>query len=81
MDGHPLSHQQKQTHVTLLIQAGADSTGTLLGSTLRFLTVTPGALDKARKEISAAESSHLLSMPVKYEETQQHLPFIAASSM
>jgi len=79
IDGHSLSPQQKQTHVTLLIQAGADSTGTTLGSTLRFLSVTPGALDKARKEISAAESSNLLSTPVKYEETRQHLPFIAAS--
>ncbi|PQE19206.1 cytochrome P450 17A1 protein [Rutstroemia sp. NJR-2017a BBW] len=79
MDGHPLSHQQKQTHITLLIQAGADSTGTLLSSTLRFLTVTPGALDKAIKEISAAETSNLLSTPVKYEETREHLPFIAAS--
>ncbi|PQE23646.1 cytochrome p450 17a1 protein [Rutstroemia sp. NJR-2017a BVV2] len=79
MDGHPLSRQQKQNHVTLLIQAGADSTGTLLGSTMRFLTVTPGALDKARKELSAAESSNLLSALVKYEETRTHLPFIAAS--
>jgi cytochrome P450 len=35
-DGSPLNPTQKRAHITILIQAGADTTGTSLGSALRF---------------------------------------------
>jgi cytochrome P450 len=78
MDGSPLSPMQKRAHVTLLIQAGADTTGTGLGSTLRFLVMHPTKLDQARKEIEAADKAGKLSSPVKYEEVRVHLPFFVA---
>ncbi|KAH8819387.1 cytochrome P450 monooxygenase [Xylogone sp. PMI_703] len=78
MDGKPLSPIQKRAHVTLLIQAGADTTGTGLGSTLRFLATHPDALAKARKEIEEADKAGKLSTPVKYEEVRVHLPYFVA---
>ncbi|EEH18607.2 hypothetical protein PABG_07667 [Paracoccidioides brasiliensis Pb03] len=78
MNGEPLNPLQKRAHVTLLIQAGADTTGTALGSTLRFLITNPGKLQKAQEEIETAEAAGLLSTPVKYEEVRQHLPYFVA---
>lgn len=75
MDGKPLSPLEKRAHVTLLIQAGADTTGTALGSTLRFLTTNPDKGKKALEEIQNADAAGLLSTPVKYEEVRQHLPY------
>lgn len=69
---------QKCAHVTLLIQAGADTTGTALGSIVRFLIMNPPALARARAEIQAADEGGFLSTPVQYEETRQHLPFFVA---
>ncbi|KAF9880897.1 cytochrome p450 [Colletotrichum karsti] len=78
MDGKPLTPSQKRAHVTLLIQAGADTTGTTLGSTLRFLLTHPAALARARAEIDAADAAGHLSATVQYEETRTHLPFFVA---
>ncbi|KAF3808990.1 Isotrichodermin C-15 hydroxylase [Colletotrichum gloeosporioides] len=78
IDGKPLTSSQKRAHVTLLIQAGADTTGTALGSTLRFLLTHPLALARARAEISAAEQAGQLSPTIQYEETRTHLPFFVA---
>ncbi|KAK2735172.1 hypothetical protein FQN55_002262 [Onygenales sp. PD_40] len=78
MHGKPLSAIQKRAHVTLLIQAGADTTGTALGSILRFLITGPEQLKKAQKEIKDADDAGLLSTPVKYEEVRQHLPYFVA---
>jgi cytochrome P450 len=78
MDGEPLSHVQKRAHVTLLIQAGADTTGTSLGSTLRFLTTNPKTMEQANKEISAADAAGKLSTPVKFEEVRTQLPYFVA---
>lgn len=78
MKGEPLSDMQRISHVTLLIQAGADTTGTALGSTLRFLVTNPEKKAKAMKELDDANSAGLLSTPVKYEETRQHLPCFVA---
>lgn len=78
MDGESLSPIQKRAHVTLLIQAGADTTGTGLGSTLRYLTTHPDKRAKALSEIQKADSAGLLSTPVKYEEVRQHLPYFVA---
>lgn len=79
MDGELLSPVQKRAHITLLIQAGADTTGTALGSTLRFLLTHPSVLARARAEIAAADAAGKLSPSVvQYEETRTHLPFIAA---
>jgi len=78
MDGKPLSPVQKRAHVTLLIQAGADTTGTGLGSTLRFLVIHPDKLTKARQQIEAADTAGKLSTPVKYEEVRIHLPYLVA---
>ncbi|KAK4183174.1 Pisatin demethylase [Podospora australis] len=74
----PLNDIQKRGHVTILIQAGADTTGSAMGSTLRYLLANPGCLAKARTEVDAADAKGLLSTPVQYEETRQHLPYIAA---
>jgi cytochrome P450 len=60
----------------LLIQAGADTTGTALGSILRFLVVNKSAYSRAQAEIDAVAGR--LSNPIKYEETRQHLPFFVA---
>lgn len=74
-DGSPLTASQKRAHVTLLIQAGADTTGTAMGCILRFLVTSPSALAKAREEIEAADKANLLSTPIQFEETRQHLPY------
>ena len=78
IDGEPLTALQKRAHVTLLIQAGADTTGTGLGSTLRFLLTNPEKLALARKEIDSASRAGNLSTPVKYEEVRGHLPYFIA---
>jgi cytochrome P450 len=78
IDGKPLSPLQKKAHATLLIQAGADTTGTALGATLRFLTTHPDSKLTASQEIQHADSKGLLSTPVKYEEVRQNLPYFIA---
>ncbi|OQV09709.1 hypothetical protein CLAIMM_13801 [Cladophialophora immunda] len=78
MDGKPLSPVQKRAHVTLLIQAGADTTGTALGATLRFLALNPEKLKRAWEEIEAADRAGKLSDPIQYEETREYLPFFCA---
>lgn len=75
MDGEPLSPVQKRAHVTLLTQAGADTTATNLGSTLRFLTTNRKTMELAHSEISAADVAGKLSTPVKFEEVRMHLPY------
>ncbi|OAL53260.1 cytochrome P450 [Pyrenochaeta sp. DS3sAY3a] len=77
-DGSPLTPSQKRAHVTLLIQAGADTTATALGSILRFMITHPDTLARARAEIDAADKAGRLSNPVQYEETRQHLPYFVA---
>jgi cytochrome P450 len=77
-DGSPLNPVQKRAHVTILIQAGADTTATALGSILRFLITHPSSLSCALAEIQKADSSGLLSTPILYEETRQHLPYFVA---
>jgi cytochrome P450 len=69
---------EKRAHVTLLIQAGADTTGTGLGSTLRFLAINPDKKEKALHEIQTADRAGKLSTPIKYEETREHLPYFSA---
>ncbi|KAK4202420.1 putative cytochrome P450 E-class, group I [Triangularia verruculosa] len=76
--GEPLTRAQKEAHVTLLIQAGADTTGSALGSILRFILQDPDCLEKVEREIRTAEERGLLSTPVLYEETKQHLPYFVA---
>lgn len=78
MNGQPLKPIETRSHVTLLIQAGADTTGTALGSTLRFLAVNKDSMAKARKELEAADASGKLSSPVKFEEVRVHLPYFVA---
>ncbi|KAI8943869.1 hypothetical protein NX059_001840 [Plenodomus lindquistii] len=77
-DGRPLNATEKRAHVTLLIQAGADTTATALGSILRYLVVNKSIYVRAQAEIDAAAKSGLLSDPIQYEETRQHLPFFVA---
>jgi cytochrome P450 len=77
-DGSPLTPLQKRAHVTLLIQAGADTTGTALGSILRFIVANKDVFARARQEIDAADKAGLLSDPIQYEETRQHLPYFVA---
>jgi cytochrome P450 len=77
-DGSSLTPSQKRAHVTLLIQAGADTTATALGSTLRFLLTTPNAFTRARDEIDLADKAGLLSTPIQYDETRRHLPYFVA---
>ncbi|CAJ2502189.1 Uu.00g095830.m01.CDS01 [Anthostomella pinea] len=77
-DGSPLTPVERRAHVTLLIQAGADSTGTGLGSTLRFLLTHPSSMQRARSEIESAEKASKLSRPIRYEESRKHLPYFGA---
>jgi cytochrome P450 len=77
-DGSPLTPSQRRAHVTLLIQAGADTTGTALGSILRFLVTDPAAFARARAEIDRAAENGLLSQPIQFEETRKNLPFFVA---
>lgn len=69
---------QKRAHVTLLVQAGADTTGTALGCTLRFLATNLEIMNLARKEIEVADIAGKLSTPVQYEEVRVHLPYFVA---
>ncbi|OHF00696.1 cytochrome P450 17A1 [Colletotrichum orchidophilum] len=78
MDGQPLTAMQKRAHVTLLIQAGADTTGTALGSTLRFLLTHPSVFARVRAELAAASNAQLLSTPIQFEQTRTHLPYFVA---
>ncbi|KAK7979952.1 hypothetical protein PG989_012409 [Apiospora arundinis] len=79
IDDEPLSDMQKLANMTLLIQAGADTTGTGLGATLRFILKYPEVLAKVRAELSAADAKGLLSHPVvQYDETKRHLPYLSA---
>lgn len=49
-----------------------------MGSTLRHLVTNPKCLAKARAEIEAADAAGLLSSPVQYHETREHLPYVMA---
>ncbi|KAI9643772.1 hypothetical protein NHQ30_007121 [Ciborinia camelliae] len=79
IDNEPLSFIQRCAHITLLIQAGADTTATALGSTLRFLATTRGSMAQALDEIRRAEKKNLLSTPIRDEETRAHLPYIVGA--
>ncbi|KAI6267967.1 hypothetical protein MCOR27_010367 [Pyricularia oryzae] len=75
----PLSPVQKRAHITLLFQAGADTTGTALGCTFRFLVTNPDVMSRCQAEIDAADQAGKLSSPiVQYEETRTHLPLVVA---
>jgi cytochrome P450 len=69
---------QIRAHATLLIQAGADTTGTGLGATLRFLAMNLKKKEQASEEIQAADAAGHLSTPIKYEECREHLPYFSA---
>jgi cytochrome P450 len=77
-DGSNLTPFQKRAHVTLLIQAGADTTGTALGSTLRFMLLDEKILQRVHEEIHAADEAGHLTTPIQFEETRQRLPFFVA---
>ncbi|TGO71902.1 hypothetical protein BELL_0515g00030 [Botrytis elliptica] len=76
INDEPLTPLQKRSHVTLLIQAGADTTGTALGAIIRFLATTPGCYAKALAQIREAEAKNLLSTPIQDEEVRAHLPYL-----
>lgn len=61
-----------------MIQAGADTTGTALGSTLNYLLTHPSCLSKLCAEIDKADAAGLLSTPIQYEQTQKYLPYMIA---
>ena len=69
---------QRLSHILLIIQAGADTTGTIFGSAVRFLLLNPGKLKKAQEEVAAADAAHQLSRPIQYDEARTHLPYIGA---
>ncbi|KAK5659955.1 hypothetical protein OQA88_13420 [Cercophora sp. LCS_1] len=77
VDGKPLNAVQKRAHVTIPVMAGADTTGTAMGSTLDYLLTHPSCLHKLRAEIDAADAKGVLS-PIQYEETRQYLPHMTA---
>lgn len=79
IDDEPLNDTQRLAHMTLLIQAGADTTGTGLGATLRFILKYPAVLAQVRAELAAADARGALSSPVvQYDETKRHLPYLSA---
>ncbi|KAK8087398.1 hypothetical protein PG994_002372 [Apiospora phragmitis] len=70
---------QRLANMTLFIQAGADTTGTGLGATLRLILKHPDVLAKVCEEIAAADTKGVLSNPVvQYDEAKQHLPYLSA---
>ncbi|KAJ6193468.1 cytochrome P450 monooxygenase-like protein [Bipolaris maydis] len=77
-NGSPLAPVQKLSQVTLLILAGADTTGTAMGVTLQYMLSNPSVLARAREEMEAADSKGLLSTPIRYDEMKQHLPYFGA---
>ncbi|KAF2200129.1 cytochrome P450 [Delitschia confertaspora ATCC 74209] len=77
-DGTGLDASQRRAHVTLLIQAGADTTATAMGSLLRFILLDNRVFARVRQEIDIAEKNGHLSSPIQYEETRQHLPYFVA---
>ncbi|KAI5925175.1 cytochrome P450 [Camillea tinctor] len=77
-DGSPLTYTDKQAHITFLFQAGADTAGTGMGCTLRYLLTHPDALRKARLEIQEADRASKLSQPIRYDESREHLPYFTA---
>ncbi|EOA80982.1 uncharacterized protein SETTUDRAFT_124398 [Exserohilum turcica Et28A] len=77
-DGSSLSAIDKHAHITLLIQAGADTTGTAMGMVLQYMISNPSILARAREEIEAAEARGVLSTPVRYDEVREHLPYFVA---
>lgn len=78
LGGRPLTATQKIAHMTLLIQAGADTTGSGFGATLRQLVTHPASLAQAQLEIAQADAKGLLSSTVQYDEARAHLPFMCA---
>ena len=77
-DGSPLNDKEKRAHATIMIQAGADTTGTAMGCTLRHLLTNPSTMRKARAEIDAADEGGKLSKPISYEESRSYLPYFGA---
>ncbi|KAI2635711.1 cytochrome P450 [Hypomontagnella submonticulosa] len=77
-DGSPLNDIERRSHMTLIIQAGADTTGTALGCTIRNLMKRPDIMQKAQAEIDAANAAGKLSTPISYEEARRHLPYCGA---
>ena len=73
-----MNFTEKRAHSTILIQAGADTTGTALGCTIRYLLTNPGVLQKARAELDAADAAGKLSNPISYEESRVNLPYFGA---
>jgi cytochrome P450 len=49
-----------------------------MGCILRLVLSDPSILARARTELDAATSAALLSTPIRYDETLQHLPFFVA---
>jgi hypothetical protein len=78
IDGKPLSEDQKRAHITLLIQAGSDTTSNSLSAIFRLLVTNLDKLDRAYEEIRAADKAGKLSSIVKYDEARTHLPFTTA---
>jgi len=74
----PLTLIQVRASVNMLLQAGADPTGTSVGSTLRFLSTRPSTQARVQMEIFEADRAGYLSTPVKFEETKNHLPYLVA---
>lgn len=67
-NGSHLTPSQKRAHATLLIQAGADTTGTALESTPRFMMLDEKILERAHEEIYAADQAGHLTSPIQFEE-------------
>lgn len=78
LNGEPLSAAQKHAHVTLLLQAGIDTSATALTSVIRFLAVNSAIQNRVFEEIEAADKDDKLSTPIRYEETRTHLPYTVA---
>lgn len=78
MGDEPLSTEQKHAHVTLLIQAGADTSATALTATMQFIVTQPHILRRVHAEIESADKSGKLSTPIKFRESRAHLPYTAA---
>lgn len=61
------------------IIAGSDSTATTMRAVFYYLMKDPATLEEAVNEVQDADKKGLLSTPVQYNETMNHLPYVCAA--
>ncbi|KAA8893336.1 cytochrome P450 [Sphaerosporella brunnea] len=78
--GDPLKMGTREVivHLSTNVFAGSDTTAIALRAIVYMLLKNPEKLEKLLKQLDEADAAGLLSDPVKYKETQSHLPYFTA---